>query len=145
MKATRDQMKAEAVRRMKRMGYYEPSIELFRKENAVMLNEPPMSAHYIIDADNCPETYPVLAPIIERLEHDGSCLVYAVIMSLSNVGTTFEFLYVESSKEEWGTFDRDIADGITFCYCYNKDDPQGSDFGNIEIKRTIAGGIRRVG
>lgn len=142
--ATPEEMKTEAIRRMKKLGYFKPSIELFEKEGAVMMNEPPVGAHYLIDEFNSPETYPLIAPVIEKLEKNNDRLVYAVIMSFSNLGKTFEFLYVEKQKEEWAFFDEDMKIGVTLCYCYNASTPDRSEFGSIGFKRTIAGGIERV-
>lgn len=142
--ATPEEMKAEAIRRMKKLKYFEPSIELFEKEGAVMMNEPPFGAHYLIDESNSPETYSIIAPQIERLQTDGMRLVYAVIMSHSNLGDTFEILFVDKYKEEWEYFDEDLPDGITYCYCYNASDPQNSEFGSIGIKWTIAAGLQRA-
>lgn len=142
--ATPEEMKAEAIRRMKKLKYFKPSIDLFEKEGAVMVNEPPYGAHYLIDESNSPETYPIIAPQIEKLQKNGERLVYAVIMSLSNPGKTFEFLFVEQHKEEWEYFDEDLTERIIFCYCYNASDPQSSEFGSITFKWTIAAGLERV-
>ena len=142
--ATSEEMKEEAIRRMKKLRYYKPSIQLFEKEGVVMLNEPPMYAHYILDESNSPEAYEELKPVMDMLQRDNEHLVYAVIMSFSNLGKTYEFLYVEKYKEEWAYFDDDLEYGTTLVYCYNSTHPDCSEYGSIGIRLSPAAGLMRT-
>lgn len=143
--ATPEEMKAEAIRRMKKLRYYKPSIQLFEEEGVVMLNEPPMYAHYILDEYNSSESYEILKPVMDMLQKDNKRLVYAVIMSFSNLGKTFEFLYVDRYKEEWQMFDSDLdLFGNTFAYVYNSTHPDCSEYGSIGIQLSPAAGIART-
>lgn len=142
--ATKEEMKDEAIRRMKMMGYFKPSIDLFAEEGAIMLNEPPLYAHYLLDEFNSPEAYEELKPVIDKLQADDEHLVYAVILSFSNIGKTYSILSVEQNKEEWNYFDEDIHDGITFAYVYNSSYPDCSEFGSIGVALSPAAGLKRT-
>ena len=141
MSINREEMKAEAIRRMKKMGYFELSIEEFEKHDKVMVNEPPFGAHYYIDDEAD------LVAAIKEFEQENDALVYAVVRAFLTDGTTNfkmdSLLYVEAYKEEWGFFDADIEENIVMSYTINWTWQDCSEFGSIRIKRTPAAGILR--
>lgn len=135
-KITREELKTEAIRRMKKLKYFNLSIKEFEKNDAVMLNEPPLYAHFYLDEEQ--------QKIVDDFEKDNDALVYAVIMSLTNFGKMYSLLFVGQYKEEWEYFDEDLKDGITFAYVHNCDMPDCSEFGSIGIKLSPAAGLMRT-
>lgn len=137
MAITREEKKAEAIRRMKAFHYFEPSIEDFEKYGKIMVNEPPYGAHYYIDDD------PELVATIEELEKENNILVYAVIRCWTNFGQLDSLLYVNEWIQDWKIFDIDLLNGITFTCTINRDHPEIRDYGSIRFTRTIAAGLMR--
>lgn len=142
MNISREKKKAEAVRRMKALHYFDPSIEEFEKHDKVMVNEPPWGAHYYIDDDK------ELVEKIKELEKQDNILVYAVIRSLMSVGgetlNMDSLLFVEDYKEEWIYFDEDIKDKIIMSYTINWNWQDCSEYGSIGFDYTQAAGLRRT-
>ena len=68
--------------------------------------------------------------------------VYHLIHNFSEFGELYSLLYVDTYTEEWEYFDKELEDGITFAYVYNKTDEFCSEFGSIGIKSQIGGLIR---
>lgn len=128
----------EAIRRMKKLRYFDLSIKEFDKWGHVMINEPPIGAHYFTHDDE------KLQSEIEKFEEKHNALVYAVIRSFTTFGTMDSLLFVEDYEEEWEMFDEDVRDGIIMSYTINYDAPDCSEFGSIGFKHTIAGGLERT-
>lgn len=137
-----EKKKEEAIRRMKALKYFRPSIKEFEKNDLVMINEPPMGAHFY--------TYyePELEAKIKELEECDNILVYAVIRSYLTDG--FEnfkmdsLLYVEDYDEEWAYFDMDMKEKIVMSYTINWTHPDYSEYGSICFDYTIGAGLKRV-
>ena len=66
MNITREEKKAEAVRRMKLWGIYGPTREQFRKSNLVSISEPPLGACYWVNDEEKAD--------IEAFEKEYSCV-----------------------------------------------------------------------
>ena len=135
----REEKKAEAIRRMKALGYFDLSIAEFEKYDMVMTNEPPLYAHFYIDDERDGE----LKKWVDEFEEKNNALVYAVIHSLTTIGEMYSLLYVEDYKEEWKYFDEDYPYGIVMAYVINVDAPHCSEFGSMRVKLTAAAGLRR--
>lgn len=133
-----EEKKKEAIRRMRKLHYFRPSVEEFKKDGKVMINEPPFGAHYYIDDDEG------LVQKIRELEQENNLLVYAVVRSFTNFGKMDSFLYVEDYRDEWEMFDLDIEwYSSVMSYTFNRDYPDCSEFGSIPIELTAARGILR--
>ena len=133
-----EEKKTEAMRRMRKMNYYGQSRKQFYDKGFVMINEPPLGAHYYIDEDE------ELVRKINEMQEKDNILVYAVVRAFTEFGKMDSFLFVEDHKEEWEYFDEDIKDGIIMSYTFNRDYPDCSEYGSIGIKPTIAAGIMRT-
>ena len=142
MNISREKKKAEAIRRLKALHYFEPSIEEFEKHDKVMVNEPPFGAHYFIDDDTA------LVEKIKELEARDNILVYAVIRGIFIVdGQTLNMdslLFVEDYEEEWAYFDEDIKDKYIMSYTINWDWEDCSEYGSICFDYTPAAGLKRT-
>lgn len=141
MNISREEKKAEAIRRMKKMGYFSQSIKEFEKYDKVMVNEPPIGGHFYTDY------YPELEAKIKELEERDNILVYAVIRAYLTDGsenfTMDSLLYVEDYKEEWEYFDEDIKDSVIMSYTINWTWEDCSEYGSIMVERTAGAGLKR--
>ena len=141
MNISREKKKAEAIRRMKALRYFNPSVKEFETNDLVMINEPPFGAHFF--------TYyePELEEKIKELETRDNILVYAVIRSyLSDGSETLKMdslLFVEDYEEEWEYFDEDIKDKIIMSYTINWNWEDCSEYGSIGFDYTSAAGLKR--
>lgn len=81
--------------------------------------------------------------IVEQFEkeHEGY-KVYHMIHNKFEFGEVYSILYVGIEEYEWEFFDKDLKNGTTFVYCYNKDFEEYSEFGSIGIKSNIGGLVR---
>lgn len=132
--------KAEAVRRLKALGYFEPSIRDFEKHGYVAVNEPPFGAHFYTVYGE----YDKVEKAIKGVEERYDCLVYAVLHTFANFGELYEFLVVEDYEEDWEMFVADANGGYVFAWVENVDVPMYSEFGSVVVKRTPAGGLQRI-
>jgi len=139
--ATRKEMTVEATKRMKTLGIYKPIITAFR-HGTVSQSLPPFGAWFFIEEGE-------LKDKIKEIESEYGCVVYAVIPTIADFdGDRMEmisFLIVSKHKDEWEIDSRDIKDGVVFAYVWNKTWEPGSEFGSIQVKKTPAAGLIRVG
>lgn len=132
-----EKKKNEAVKRLQMMDYFGLSVAEFIKNNFVMINEPPMGAHYFTHYDVRLQTE------IERFEHENNALVYAVIRSFTSIGDMDSLLFVSNYPEEWEYEREEIENGIALAYVINWTYPEFSEIGSIAFRKTLAGGLLR--
>lgn len=135
---SKDKKKQEAIRRMKKLKYFNQSRKEFEKYGYVMINEPPFGAHYYTHDDER------LQEAIKEFQEQNNALVYAVVRAFTTLGTMDSLLFVEDYREEWDYFDDDADYGIIMSYTINYDMPDCSEFGSIGFQHTIAGGLQRT-
>ena len=136
MKVSIEEKKAEALERMKMMGYWGQAREAFRKRNAVFVNEPPFGAVYDLD--------PQMKEDVKKFEQEHNALVYMVVRAFTVFGVLDSYLYVSDEKEEWDMDRADIAEGLVFTYTVNNDAPDCSEFGSIGYRLGAGAGLVRV-
>lgn len=136
MNISRAEKKAEAISRMKMLGYYGPAKEKFRRSNKVLVNEPPFGGVY--DPEDSVQA------AIEEFENRTNGLVYLVCRVAMEFGIYDSFLYVSDNAEEWEDDRLDLRHGEAFTYTVNKNDTHDGEFGYIGIKRGLGAGIVRV-
>lgn len=136
-KATREEMKQEAIKRMKALGVYPETIKQFEKENLISISEPPVGAFFWVEGDDL--------EYIRAIEERFGGMAYCAIRSYTEFGTLDSFLWVSDAKEEWGYDWEDIPDNYVFCYVRNREADFCSEFGTIAVRKTIAAGLQRIG
>lgn len=139
MLVSKEEKIAEAVKRLQCLNYFRPSIQCLIRSGKVMVNSSPVGAHFYVDDYN-----EFIADKVKAFEKEYNTLVYAVIHTYSNIGETFEMLYVSDKKNEWIYEMNDLQDGFPYAYVYNVTEPYFSKIGGIGIAKTIGGGIRRT-
>lgn len=136
MNVSREEKKAEAILRMKELGYWGRAREAFRKSNKVFVNEPPFGAVY--------DPEPDLADRIKEFEKENNALVYMVVRAFTKFGQMDSLLYVSDYPEEWEMDHDDIKDKIVMTYTINYDMPDCSEFGSIGFRLGSGAGLIRV-
>ena len=134
--ATIEEMRAEAVSRMKLMGVWDVAVQEFETKARVFCSERPAGAFFDLDDEQ--------QEILQTVQEKGG-VVYIVLRAYTTMGKMDSFLYVSQHKEEWAMDREDIQDGLAFSWTHNYDDPWCSEFGSIAWQMGIAGGPIRVG
>lgn len=138
-KATREEMKEQAIKMMELLLKHKPIIREFKTNNTVMFDEAPLWASYYVDGeDGLPEK-------IKEVETEYGGLVYHALHTLTDFGEMYELFYVSAEKETWEDDYEQAKNGYVFCYVWNRTDEWCSEFGTIAVRPTGAGTVRRVG
>ena len=133
---TREEMKAEAIARMRQLHLYPETIRQFEKENLISESAPPFGACFWLNEAQRER--------VRQLEFKYNILVYHVIHSFTTIGEMESYLYVSNHPEEWEDDRAGLKEGETVAYVYNCDDPELSEFGYIGIRLTPAAGLERT-
>lgn len=136
MKITKEEKKAEAIRRMKMLEIFPETVRQFEKQNLVSISEPPLGAFYWCDEEQ--------RKIINQIEEEYNLLVYMGIMSYTEFGQMLSLLYVSDHKDEWDDDNQNLLNEEAMTYTYNYDAPDCSEFGYIMFKKTPAAGLKRT-
>lgn len=145
MKATKEQQKQEAIRRLEMLqkkGMHENVLADF-KEGRVNVSErvrlgrntPACGILYWLDE----QPY---APIAKVFEQEHGALVYHATLERTEMGTMLDLFYIDGEDEAWSEDRTDIRDGYAFAYVANLDYPAFSEFGSIAFAVSGGGLIR---
>lgn len=128
-----EKMKAEAIKRMKALNLHENVIREFEQEDKLNYSD-----HGILYwLDNLEYHEEILAKVKEC-----NGLPYHVIRTQSNIGLTYEVLYVCNTENEWEFDSEDLKTGYCFVYVFNKTMPDCSEFGSIGVQPLYGGVVR---
>lgn len=133
--ATLEEMKAEAIKRMRKMHIIGDAIRQFEKEDIVMVSEPPIGGLYWLNDEEQEEK--------KAVEKKCGGLVYLVVRAFTTIGNMDSYLYVSKYKNEWEYDNYDIDDGIVMTYTINHDMPDCSEFGCIGFQSAGGGVLRK--
>lgn len=136
MNVSIEMKKAEAVKGMKKLGIFEPTIKQFEKEDLVSISEPPVGAFFWVQGDELEE--------MREWEKEHNALVYVIVRSYTTLGKMDAYLYVSDHEDEWQEDNEYLKEGEVLAYVINRTMPDCSEFGCIGVKRTIAAGLERV-
>ena len=137
-KVSREDKKAEAIKRMKALGIFPSTIDQFEQENLISISEPPLGAFYWVKGEDLQR--------IRDFEEEYNVLVYLVVRSYSDSYKMDNYIFVNDYRDEWEMDRQEIAtpgNGI-FAYAYNYDVPEYSEFGSIGVRGTVAAGLQRI-
>lgn len=137
MKIAMEKKKAEAIRRMKKLGICKQTIEQFEEDGKVSVSEPPLGGLYWVDKEDD-------LPFIKDFETKTDGLVYLVVRSFTNLGIMDSILFVSDEEDEWKEDNEAMEDGIIFAYVRNKTYPECSEYGDIRVKKVPSASILRV-
>jgi len=134
MHVSREEKKAEAIKRMKAFGIINDAIRQFEKDDIVMTSEPPLGALFWLNDEQ--------KRLVAEFEEEYDALVYMVVRSNASYGMMDSYLYVSDYKEEWEQDNEDVRDGYPLTYTYNYDEPLFSEFGIVGVSERFGGLIR---
>ncbi len=133
---TREEQKAEALKRMALMELPPDIIRAFEESGTVM-------ACGDADGKFQPTDEKTLEKIKE-IENQYGLLVYLSVNSELFYDSLSNLLFVGKYPEEWEMDHADLIDGYTLVYCINWTSPMCSEMGSIAVERTPSGGIIRA-
>lgn len=136
MNVSREEKKAEAIKRMKKMGVFKPTIKQFEKDDLVSVSEPPFGAFYWLNDEE--------KKMVQEFEEEHNALVYMVVRSFTTLGKIDSLLYVSDYPEDWDYDMNDLEDHYVMAYVVNHDMPDCSEMGSICWKLAVGGGIVRT-
>ena len=129
----REDLKQEALKRMKLIKLSPQCIKAFETKNKVWTSERGM----LYEDDD-------VQKMVEAFEKDHpGYLVYHVDHTVFEFGGCYSFFIISPYKDDWQMETDDLKDGYAFCYVKNTDDDFCSEFGTIAFK-SIFGGVCRV-
>lgn len=133
-RATTDEMREEAILRMKAISLYPEIIEYFEEEGDPQVYEPPCGAGYALEEDELEE--------LHQTESARGILIWGVIRhftKFSGIDATIDhYLFVSDNKEEWENERNDLYEGMPFVYTTMKEYPL-KDYGHIDIYMSSGG------
>lgn len=135
MKATKDEMIMEAVKRMKMFKIFPETIRQFKKDGYISISEPPYGAFYWVKEEENDE--------IKDFEKKHDAVVYMVVRSFTEFGKVDSYLFVGCDRSDWEYDRNDIEEGQALVWAKNCDYPECSEFGIIGLKRSVAAGLLR--
>ena len=135
--ATPEEMKEEAIRRMKKLNIIGDAIRQFKKEDIVMVSEPPFGGLYWYHDEEANFRE------MKEFEKENGALVYMVVRAFTSFGKMDSYLFVSKYKEEWEMDNEFLDDNIAMTYTVNYDMPDCSEFGSIGIRK-VSGGLLRT-
>ena len=134
---TRDEMKQEAIKYLKKLGVFKPYINGFENEDKISFFEE-FGGFWLYQE-------PEVAAKVKEFEETKGHLVYAVTHEYTSFGELWDFLYVSKYIEDGTDFVYPQGNGrfIVDAYVWNKDADWCSEFSSIGVI-SMGGGIKRV-
>lgn len=133
---SKEEMKVEAVERMKLFGIFPETIKQFEEDDLISESAPPLGACYWVNEEQLKR--------VQKFEETFGGLVYHVIHSYTDIGEMECYLYVCKHKEEWVVDREGIENGEILAYVNNLDAPDCSELGYIGVELSPAAGLTRV-
>lgn len=130
---TREDMKIEAMKRMRKLGLFAYVIKEFKDDDILNLSE---NGGYLYWLDENQKK------IVEDFEKKSGNVVYHVIRSFTSIGEMLSLLIVSKDEEDWEMDWEDIHDGYVFSYVVNLGEPMFSEYGTIAVQNRIGGLVR---
>ena len=131
----REEMIQEAIKRMKLLKLHQNVINEFKEEQRLNKSDLNKGILYWLNEEE--------QEMIERLEKKYKFMTYHIIHSYSNLGETYEILFIKDNKEEWKAEKEDLKNGYAMARVEVINCPINSEFGYIGVK-SINGGVVRV-
>ena len=129
-----EEMIEEAIKRMKILRLHKNVIKEFEQERK--LNKSDFNMGILFWLDNEEEK------IVKELEKKYNFIVYHIINSYSNLGETYEILFVSNNKDEWSAEKEDLTNGYAMAWVEVLNYPKNSEFGYIGVEARNGGVVR---
>ena len=139
MENLKELQKAKGLECLKKLKICDDFIEVFEKKDEV--------CYFVGYAGHWAWQDKEITEKIKELEEKYEIKVYAVIVTFSQLGKLYDFLYISKCSEDWEDMimaGSKVNQFIIPSYCWNKDYKYLSEFGSIIVNAQF-GGMRRVG
>ena len=134
MKATKEQMKQEALARMKLLGLQYNVIRDFEAKETVYYSLGALGLLYLAFGE--------VVKVVQKFENQTGYLVYHVIDNNTSIGRMLTLLYVSTEMDEWAADKQDLQEGCPLAYVENITYPDCSEFGSVGVKLFNGGVVR---
>lgn len=131
----REEMIQEGIKRMKLLKLHPNVINEFKEEQRLNKSDLNKGILYWLNEEE--------QEMIKRLEKKYKFMTYHIIHSYSNLGETYEVLFIKDNKEEWKAEKEDLKNGYAMARVEVINCSINSEFGYIGVK-SINGGVVRV-
>lgn len=135
MKATKEQMKQEALARMKLLGLQYNVVRDFEAKEKIYYSLGTLGLLYL--------AFGGVVEVVQKFENQTGYLVYHVIDNDTNLGHMLTLLYVSTEIDEWSADKQDLREGCPLAYVENMTYPDCSEFGSVGV-RPVNGGVVRT-
>lgn len=137
----RQQMKSEAIGRMKSIRLYSYIIEDFETEDNIQVYEPPQGAAYWLEEEE--------ESVVKSIEKDQDILIWGVIrsfMKYNNDSIVIDnMLFVTSNQDNWQQERDELVNGNPLVYTVMEGDISTLEMGHISIYMSEGGTPLRKG
>lgn len=121
--ASFDEMKAEAISRLKKFRAADVMIKRFQEKDRLCMSV--AGSIILYDLDDKAEA------AVKEVKEDGK-IPYAVVRNHFSFGETYTVLYVNPDKSDWNR-ERPDEEWYYIAYAYNVDHPLCSEYGEVQI------------
>lgn len=134
MKATKEQMKQEALARMKLLDLQYNVVRDFEAKEEIYYSLGTLGLLYL--------AFGGVVEVVQKFENQTGYLVYHVIDNDTNLGHMLTLLYVSTEMDEWSADKRDLQGGYPLAYVENMTYPDCSEFGSVGVRPANGGVVR---
>ena len=131
---TEEEMIQEANRRMRILQLHINARNEFKDEHRINKSDDNMGILFWLDEKE--------EEMVKELEKKYNFMVYHIIHTLSNLGETYEILFVSKIKEEWFDEREDLKNGFAMARVEVINSPENSEFGYIGVEARNGGVVR---
>ena len=131
-KVSQEEMKQEALNRMKMLLLHQNVINEFKKENKLNKSEGPLGTLYWLDEEE--------KGMVKEYEEKWNVLVYHVIKTFTkDMGVIYDLLYIIDEKQYWEREREELKEGLVLSHTKS----QFSESGDIFVIN-VSGGLARL-
>lgn len=134
MKATKDQMKQEALARMKLLDLHRNVVKDFETEGKINYSWGCLGILYWPTDE--------IREVVQKFENQTGYLVYHAMDNETDIGHMVTLLYVSTEMDEWAADKQDLQEGCPLAYVENLTYPDCSEFGSVGVEPFNGGVVR---
>lgn len=132
MKRTIEEVRKEALERMKKLNFH-PNVLSDFNEGTINKSGLIGILYWLNDEE---------IKAVREFEAENESIVYHVIHQFTNIGELYSFLYVKLDDEEWEMDNEGLKQREVLAYVWNKTTPEFSELGYIGIRPQFGGLVR---
>jgi len=136
VEAAENEMKQEAVRRLRLLKLSEAAVRSFERDGRVSLSQEAMGENFLQGSDS------ELEDLIVKFQREYQCLVYhAILNDIPGMGEIWSLLFVSPAASDWESERRQLSkNGLVYAYVISD---METGIGEIAVE-PAGGGLRRL-